>query len=154
MQYRYVSFRHASIFETPSSDDLGEAEARHGASVVSLWWLSHSTFSAHPFEQATHFNSLDLHLVSLDLHCLSLLVHIRLWVLTDVMAPQSNSKAHLSLINTFLGEVGLISAVSFGMITIIQANTANREARRTNKIAYKSFLFGCHVFTEMAMACW
>jgi hypothetical protein len=47
---------------------------------------------------------------------------------------------YLSLCNTALGMVGFVSAICFGVMTIVQADTANKEARVANKIARESLL--------------
>lgn len=54
---------------------------------------------------------------------------------------------HLSLCNSVLGAISFLSAVAFGVITIVQAEmankqarTANKEAKIANKIARRSLL--------------
>jgi hypothetical protein len=46
---------------------------------------------------------------------------------------------HITICNAVLGVAGFVSAISFGVISIVQSNTANREAKIANKIAYKSY---------------
>lgn len=40
--------------------------------------------------------------------------------------------------NSVLGGIGLVSALCFGVVTVIQADTANKEAKIANRIAGKS----------------
>jgi hypothetical protein len=44
----------------------------------------------------------------------------------------------LNLYNSILGGIGLVSALCFGVVTIVEANTANKEAKTANRIAGKS----------------
>jgi hypothetical protein len=44
----------------------------------------------------------------------------------------------LNVYNSILGGIGLVSALWFGVVTVVQADTANKEARIANKIAGKS----------------
>lgn len=44
----------------------------------------------------------------------------------------------LNVYNSILGGIGLVSALCFGVVTVVQADTANKEARIANKIAGKS----------------
>ncbi|KAH8773867.1 hypothetical protein F5882DRAFT_381184 [Hyaloscypha sp. PMI_1271] len=46
----------------------------------------------------------------------------------------------LGLCNTILGAIGLVSALSFGIVTIVQADTANKEVKIANKISKKSLM--------------
>ncbi|KAH8790616.1 hypothetical protein BGZ57DRAFT_875961 [Hyaloscypha finlandica] len=45
-----------------------------------------------------------------------------------------------NLCNAIFGIVGLILATCFGVVTIVQTNTANREARLANQIAWNSMI--------------
>ena len=53
---------------------------------------------------------------------------------------QRRLSLYLNLCNSVLGGIGLISALCFGVVTIVQAETANKEAKISNKIAEKSLL--------------
>jgi hypothetical protein len=53
---------------------------------------------------------------------------------------QTRFSLHLTICNTVLATVGFVSALCFGVITIMQADTANKEAKVANKIAWKSLL--------------
>jgi hypothetical protein len=53
---------------------------------------------------------------------------------------QRRLSLHLNVYNSVLGGIGLVSALCFGAVTVVQADTANREARIANKIARKSLL--------------
>lgn len=44
----------------------------------------------------------------------------------------------LNVCNTILGITGVVSAICFGVVTIVQSNFANKEARRANVIAATS----------------
>jgi hypothetical protein len=57
-----------------------------------------------------------------------------------VKPHQPRISLHLSLCNTALGAVGFLSALCFGVVTIVQADTANKEAKVANQIAGKSLL--------------
>lgn len=60
-----------------------------------------------------------------------------------VKHQQTRLSLHLSICNTVLATVGFASALCFGVITIVQSDTANKEAKIANKIAWKSFLLSC-----------
>jgi hypothetical protein len=55
---------------------------------------------------------------------------------------QRRLSLHLNVCNSVLGGIGLVSALCFGVVTVVQADTANKEARIANKIAGKSLLLG------------
>jgi hypothetical protein len=54
--------------------------------------------------------------------------------------PRRRVSFLLSVCNTVLAALGLTSAICFGIITIIQSNTANKQAKLANLIAYNSFV--------------
>jgi hypothetical protein len=55
--------------------------------------------------------------------------------------PRTSSLTfHLNLCNTILGITGLAVATCFGVITIVQSQIANKEAKRSNDIAFQSLL--------------
>jgi len=59
---------------------------------------------------------------------------------TPAKAQNLELSPHITICNAVLGVVGFVSAISFGVITIVQSNTANREAKIANDIAYESLL--------------
>ena len=70
--------------------------------------------------------------------------HSQLSTASKDIDPSSQRQPHrlevsLSLCNTILGGIGLISALSFGVVTIVQANIANKEAKLANEIAHRAF---------------
>jgi len=59
--------------------------------------------------------------------------------------PQPHTRRlslYLNICNTVFGTIGLVSAIFFGNITIVQANTANKQAEFSNKIAFTSMQLG------------
>jgi hypothetical protein len=57
----------------------------------------------------------------------------------EVVEPQPRPLSlRLNVYNSILGGIGLVSALCFGVVTIVQANTANKEAKTANRIAGKS----------------
>lgn len=62
---------------------------------------------------------------------------------TDIqqhVATHPRQSVYFSLCNTVLGVVGLLLATSFGVITIVQTNAANREAKLANQLAWNSII--------------
>jgi hypothetical protein len=75
----------------------------------------------------------------------------------EAEARQPRFLLDLSLCNSVVGGIGLVSALSFGVITIVQSDTANRESRVANNIAGKSLFLnwsnlcsGCRCQCELA----
>jgi hypothetical protein len=58
----------------------------------------------------------------------------------DLASQPRRLSTPFSLRNAILGIVGLILATCFGVVTIVQTNTANREARLANQIAWNSMM--------------
>jgi hypothetical protein len=58
----------------------------------------------------------------------------------DLASQPRRLSTYFSLCNAILGIVGLILAMCFGVVTIVQTNTANREARLANQIAWNSMI--------------
>lgn len=57
----------------------------------------------------------------------------------EEVEPQSRQLSlRLNVYNSVLGGIGLVSALCFGVVTVVQADTANKEARIANRIAGKS----------------
>ena len=57
----------------------------------------------------------------------------------EEVEPQSRQLSlRLNVYNSILGGIGLVSALCFGVVTVVQADTANKEARIANRIAGKS----------------
>ena len=75
----------------------------------------------------------------------------------EKVEPKRQLSLRLSLCNTVLGTVGFISALCFGVIAIVQADTANKQAKVANKIAGKSLLLSwvqtCAQVVDISASC-
>ncbi|KAN0092083.1 hypothetical protein V8E51_017930 [Hyaloscypha variabilis] len=60
----------------------------------------------------------------------------------EVEPQRRRLSLYLNACNTILGTLGFGGAICFGVVTVVQADTANKEAKIANRLAAKRVTFG------------